>query len=361
MRYYFLFFALLWAGCEGEDPIDEPVEGAYSSGVFLCAEGVFNQSSGTVHHYEPSSKALSQSGGCIFRAANGRDLGNVVQSLNFDSAHAYIIVNNAQKIEVVRRSDWKEQAQITGLDMPRYALAVGDSLLFVSQWGADGLTGSLRIYSLPSRQFLQAVPTYKGAERIGLVENSIWLVHAGGYAAAENKIAVIDIETQALAHTLTLPYENPNSLYFDEATGLVWVLCAGRTVYSNYPDIDTAQSTPSALLAYDAQDYSLQMGLPLGVGEQARGLEVYANKAYWLMRAGAYSAPLSVSSVANNVSLLISGNFYGLGIDRARGDLYASRNRGINTARTLRYSTGQGAIIDSIEAGIFVNGTFFLP
>jgi len=352
-----LFLAFL--GCREDDP-DEPTVGAYASGVFLCAEGVFNQSSGTVHHYAPATRQLSAAGGCIFRAANGRDLGNVVQSLVVDSAYVYVVVNNGDKIEVVRRSDWREEGQILGLEFPRYACVVGDSLLVVSQWGSDGYSGELRAYRLPARTLAWSLGVPQGAERMASVGSRVWLSHVGGYAPAENKLSIVDAATGTAVQTLTLSYENSNSLYYDAQRNWVWVLCAGRTVYSNYPDIDTAASTSAALLAYDAADYSLQRSVELGIGEQANNLHVYGQQAYWLMRGGVYAAPLSNATQASDVAQLLTGNFYGLGLDGERGELYASRNRGINTARTLRYSLQQAAVIDSIEAGVFVNGSYVL-
>lgn len=357
MRCAVLLLFLAFVGCR-EEGVDEPTVGAYASGVFLVAEGVFNQSSGTVHHYKPDTRQLSAAGGCIFRAANGRDLGNVVQSLAADSAYVYVVVNNADKIEVVRRSDWQELGQILDVRLPRYACVLGDSLLVVSQWGEGGHSGELRAYRLPARTLAWSLNVPQGAERMASVGGRIWLAHVGGYAAAENKLSIVDVATGTAVQTLTLGYENANSLYVDAQRNWVWVLCAGRTVYSNYPDIDTAASTAAALVAYDAADYSLQRVVELGIGEQANNLHVYGQQAYWLMRGGVYAAPLSNATQASDATQLLAGNFYGLGLDSERGELYASRNRGVNTARTLRYSLQQAAVIDSIEAGVFVNGSY---
>ena len=74
------------------------VTGAYSTGVFIVNEGQYPSGAGTVSFFNRSTKALSND---IFQTVNGRPLGDEAQSMTIYSGKGYIVVNNAQCVEVV--------------------------------------------------------------------------------------------------------------------------------------------------------------------------------------------------------------------------------------------------------------------
>jgi hypothetical protein len=130
--FYSLIITLSLYSCKPENgPIPS---GDYSRGVFVVNEGIYGQTSGTITFYnEDSSKTIQD----IFRITNNRDLGNVVQSMYFQYDRAYIVVNNSNKIEVVDADNFKELAQINGLEQPRYFLPISPDRALVTQWGLD--------------------------------------------------------------------------------------------------------------------------------------------------------------------------------------------------------------------------------
>jgi len=349
---FFLLLGLLWAGCEPKVPI-EPPQADFATGVYACNEGIFSQTSGTISHYNPNTKQL-RAGGCLFRSVNSRDLGNVVQSMAFWGEKVYIVVNNSNKIEVANAENWQESAQITGLQQPRYILPISEHILYVSQWGNDGLTGEIKVIQLPENQIIASIPTYKGAEAMFLHNSQAWLSHTGGYDY-DNRLAIINTNTHTLAHTIALPADVPNSITKD-AQNRLWVACMGKTIYSNFPEIDSASSTESALICIDADTRQILRHIRLDIGGNARHLQSDAsgNALFYSYRDGVYRF-----DIANEQSQRIAiGNFYGLGFDKARGELYAGRNSGISAAQVLRLSP-QGTVIDSFLAGVFVNGLYF--
>ena len=60
----------------------------------------------------------------------------------------YIVVNNSSKIEIVNKTDFVSTGVIEGLAQPRYFLGIDNQKAYVSQWGANGLDGSLAIIDL---------------------------------------------------------------------------------------------------------------------------------------------------------------------------------------------------------------------
>ena len=147
-----ILIILLFLSCKPEKYILP--EGIYSNGIFVVNEGIYGQSSGTITFYQPDSQAVYDK---IFRNANGRDLGNVVQSLYFNNDNAFIVVNNSNKIEVVNSNDFTELAQINNLEQPRYFLNISDNRAIVSQWGLNLLEGSLALIDLENYTVIKKI------------------------------------------------------------------------------------------------------------------------------------------------------------------------------------------------------------
>jgi DNA-binding beta-propeller fold protein YncE len=349
---FLLFLGLVLAGCEPNEPT-EPPAADFATGVYVCNEGIYSQTSGTISHYNPDTKQL-RAGGCLFRSVNSRDLGNVVQSMQFWNDKAYIVVNNSNKIEVVNAENWQESAQITGLQQPRYILPVDEHILYVSQWGNDGLTGEIKVIQIPENQIIASIPTYKGAELMFLHNSQAWISHTGGYDY-DNRLAILNTNSHTLAHTINLPADVPNSIAKD-AQNHLWVSCMGKTIYSNFPEIDSASSTASALICIDPDTRQILRHIRLDIGGSARHLQSDAsgNTLFYSYRDGVYRFDIA----SEQSQRIISGNFYGLGFDKAKNELYAGRNAGISAAQVLRL-TPQGTAIDSFLAGVFVNGIYF--
>lgn len=348
----FLAFLLLFSACGNEPP--QPIPAAdFANGVYLCAEGVFSQTSGTITHYNPITKQV-RAGGCLFRSINGRDLGNVVQSLSFFGDKVYIVVNNSNKIEVANANTWQEEAQILGLSQPRYALPISSRTMYVSQWGNDGLTGEVKVIQTPENQVISTVAVPAGAEQFLQHQNTVWLTHTGGYGH-DNRLTIIDTSTHTVLHTISLPADVPNSLQKD-AQNRIWVACGGKTIYTNYPNIDTSLSSPAALLCIDPNTRLIHTFFTLDYGGNARNLQInpQTQQLYYLYKDGVYAFDIAQGLPTR----ILSGNFYGLGYDAGLNELYAAKNNGISPADVYRISP-TGAAIDTISAGAFTNAAIF--
>src|SRR5690606_755393 len=87
--------------CSSDDDGNQPEPGppgAYENGILVTNEGPFVNGTGTVSFISEDFSMVNQE---IYRTVNGRDLGNIVQSMGFQDDNAYIVVNNSQKIQVV--------------------------------------------------------------------------------------------------------------------------------------------------------------------------------------------------------------------------------------------------------------------
>src|SRR5690554_1660141 len=92
-----------------DDQFIDP-DAKYFNGFFITNEGNFNKTNGTISHLSSDFNSVSND---VFRNANGRGLGDVVQSMVVHGDYAFIIVNNSNTIEVVEKNTFKSVYTIT--------------------------------------------------------------------------------------------------------------------------------------------------------------------------------------------------------------------------------------------------------
>ena len=142
-----LLSAMTAVSCK-KDNNTEPAAAAstYSNGVFITHEGAFQGNNASVSFYGKGNGKLSND---IFNTVNSRPLGDVVQSMTIHNGKGYILVNNSQRVEVVNISDFKSSG-VFNLPSPRYAVGITNDKLYVSDWGATGMEGSIKVINTSS-------------------------------------------------------------------------------------------------------------------------------------------------------------------------------------------------------------------
>lgn len=347
--FFLLLCCLLFSACTEEPPITEA--GLYSEGVFTVNEGIFGQTSGTITYYNRTNGTTENK---IFKQANSRDLGDVVQSMSFHNGKAYIVVNNSNKIEVADENTFEERAQITGLRLPRYFLASSLDKAYVSEWGADGLTGTIAVLDLENHSVVRRISVGVGPERLLLKNGKLYITHVGGYDS-NNTITVINVANDQIETTISV-LDKPSACV-EDIDGFIWVACAGKVAYSTYPTIDVANSTESGLVKIDPTTNSIVQTVSFGKGNPIGNLIINSNtkNELYYSRSGTVWKYGSVSGVEE---ALFSGSFYGLGFDPTGNYIYAATSVGVNAAEAQRYDTN-GDLIDAYTVGVFANGFVF--
>jgi len=343
-----IFCSLYFLACTEEEPIS--TSGLYSEGVFAINEGIFGQTSGTITYYNRTDTVVQK----IFKQTNNRDLGDVVQSMSFYEERAYIVVNNSNKIEIADANTFEEKAQILGLRLPRYFLPSSTTKAYVSEWGMDGLTGTIAVLDLTSQTVVNRISVGVGPEQLLLKDEQLYVTHAGGYAS-NNIITVINTVDDQVE--TTIPVLDKPSACVEDIDGSIWVACSGEVAYLTYPIIDMANSTESGLIQINPTTNTIIQTIAFGKGNPVGNLVINSNNKneLYYSRSGMvwkYNVVLGVEEV------LFSGNFYGLGFDSATDYIYGATSEGVNAATAERYTTN-GDLIDSYELGVFANGFVF--
>jgi len=343
-----LFYTTYFVACT--EPVVEPT-GTYAEGVFTVNEGVFMQTSGTITHYNRNNQSTTTK---IFNKANNRDLGDVVQSLYFYDNKAYIIVNNSNKIEIADAASFVEKAQITGLKLPRYFMPISTTKGYVSEWGTDGITGTIAVLDLTTNTIENRIAVGKGPEGLLFKNDKLYVAHSGGLEY-NNIVTVINTTTDQVTTTINV-LDNPATCV-EDANGNIWVACSGQTEYLSYPNIDTANSTASGLVKISTVTNTASDTISFGKGNPVKSLTINStnkNELYY-SRAGKVWMYNVNTAIENE---LFAGDFYGLGFDAQSNYIYAATSSGVNAAYAKRYQTN-GALVDSFQVGVFANGFVF--
>lgn len=334
--FSFLSAAWLFSACgESDDCCVLPPEDGYSKGIFVVNEGPFG-GTGTISWYNPDTGETQDS--LFEKANNGAVLGQFVQSLTFYNGKGYIVVNGANRVVVVDAKTFQYLDTIGGLAQPRYFLQIDNNTAYVSQWGADGLTGSVAKVGLNTNSVLKTIPTGRGPEKMVRVGEKVYVANSGGYGVDSTLTEITIANDQS--QILPLPYgKNPATLVWDSrpASNKVFYLNKGYF-------LDTA---PEGRLNYlgnpgfgaPAPAYADDLSLDPETGE------MYFIGANTVFRAAQLGADFSTAPV-------LLRSVYGLGFDPEQDLLYCTDAKDFVSPGEVFIHKTDGNPVGSFRAGV---------
>lgn len=337
--------ALLIFGCE-TDPTGAKNQEKIPelSGAFILNEGNFNGGNGSLSFYSPA-KGTIQNG--IFKAVNGADLGDVVQSMTVIDTLGFIVVNNSNKIEVISTNTWK---QVTTINLaagssPRY-LAFDDNFAYVTNLFGNSISKiNLGSYQVESNIAVGANP-----EMIVLDGNSAYIANSGfGW---NNTVSVVDLGLGQESKSIKVG-DNPRTMRRTKNDEL-HVLCEGRwPAWGDTSDTGTNGGLYVIdMISNTVIDSFIIAGHPsrLAYDGDATG--------YFLSAGHVVSYSTVNHSVVNDT--LISGYFYGLEVDPVSKNIYALDAKNYAQNGALKIYNADGVLQESYETGIIPGSVTFV-
>ncbi len=332
------------SNCTPETIKPLPVD-PYTTGVFVLNEGPFGSGTGTVTHYDPTSKTAKQD---IYGTANNAGLlGNVVQSMSVYKDKGYVVVNNANTIQVVNANTFASISKITGLAFPRYFMPLNDKKAYITQWGKDGLTGSIAVYDIANNLITKTIALGSGHERMLISGTKLYVTLSGGYGN-DNRVLIIDTNTDAITSNIKVS-DCPVGIVQD-AKGAIWVLCRG------YYDFAKNTFTDGGLVKIVNDKVE---GTPTKLSQGADELVMDNTKTKLYFMADGELRKADISSGAAIITPLKSKYYYGLGIDPKTNSIYAADAGDFKSNGTVDILNESGAIQSSFAAGIGVADFWF--
>ncbi|MEO5976348.1 MAG: YncE family protein [Chryseolinea sp.] len=333
-----------------EDP--DPVKPG-SDGFYVVNEGGFGNGNSSISFFDRSTGQVTND---IFKAANGRDLGDQAQSMTVFEYKGYIVVQNSGKIEVINADDQKSIATIVkGIQSPRYFIGVSPSKAYVSDWSNDGVSGRIKIINLTSNTVTDSIDIGKGPDRMIKVGNLVYVANSGGYDK-DNTVKVIDSNTNQVTATITVG-DNPSGLQVD-GSGNIWVGSAGATAYNDDYTIDEANSTKGSLSKITSENTEA-MRLTVGGLGSVSSLSVSpdGNSLYYNYNDAVYS--MKTSDTALPTTPFKAKKYYGLSVSPFDGSVIGCISPNFGSAGSIDIMDNTGAIQNTYAVGIGPNSCSF--
>ena len=345
-RFAALIAISLIFSCEGDPDLTVVPPGAFEKGgVFVSCQGLFNTTSGTITHYDPDSKKLTQE---IYKGANdGQELGNIVQSLYVIGSKAYIIINNAGKMVIVDARDFVNQKSIETFNLPRYITEVNDSKLYISQWGIDGSSGSLIIFNTILQEITGEITLRNGPEQMLVYENKVYVANSGGFSR-DSIVHVIDTNLDIWEKDIIVG-DNPVSLVKDQ-NNQIWILCRGYTDWN-----EPGNSTSGKLVKMNNDELVSIFEVPNGAENLC--INPDGNTLYFTGDGKIFKHEIGDSQFDGN--FIVEASFYGLNMDPSSGLLYAADAKDFNSKGQVFIFSEAGEELGAFETGIIPQAIYF--
>ncbi len=346
-------FVMIFQSCK-DDP--KPVVQQGEAGFFVVNEGGFGNSNTSISFYDRKTDVITNN---IFAEKNGRSLGDQTQSMTVFGDRGYIVVQNSKKIEVINATDFSSLATITtGITSPRYFVGISTTKGYVSDWGADGKTGTVKVIDLATNTVTKTISTGLGSNRMLKVGTLVYVANSGGFGK-DNTVKIIDSNTDEVIGSITTA-DNPNSLQLDK-DGNIWVAASGATVYGGPPtySVDEAKSTKGSISKINSANTEVLRLTVEKVTSGAGNLNISPDgkTLYYTNNSAIYS--VATSSTALPTSAFISKNYYGLAVDPINGNVIACQVPNFSSAGNIDIYDATGNLKKTYVVGIAPNGVAF--
>ena len=328
---------------------DEQTENKkYTSGVFIVNEGQFTAGNGEISFYNKNDNTVENN---IFSNVNERPLGDVVQSMNKIGDKIFVIVNNSHKLEVVNASDFKSIGGIENLLYPNYLIDIDGTKAYLSQWGNGG---EIKVIDIATLAITKTIAVGEGASQMVKIGDKVYVANSGGLGT-NNTISVLNTLTDEEEATITVG-DNPKSIVVDKNNTL-WVLCSGKWKTDGTWGLETAGSLVNINIAdnsiINTFTFDSMFDAPSGLV-----IDKEQDDLYYL-----YSGKVCKHQITSNLlntDGVISGWFYGLGVDPQTNMIYAA-NAGDYVSRgwVMQYNPDYSKV-DSFFVSVAPNGFYFL-
>lgn len=338
-------------GCKKEEDDDTGTpplnNGGYSTGAYVVNEGAFLQNNASITHVGNDGTVTND----VFFAANGVELGDVLQSFTVIGDRGYAVLNNSQRITIVDLKTMDYITAIEGLSYPRYMVQAAAGKAYVSNGSMDG---TLEIIDLNSAAITGSIAVGKGPGKLAALSNEVWVCNEGGWML-DSTITVINGQTNELTDVIEVGHR-PSDLVFD-SFGYAWVLCAGETYYdANFAVIG---HSPAQLFRIDVNTREVVSQIQVGlIGDHPRNLEISPDQSilYYELN-GIYALDLVNGDFPGD--LIVSEPRTGLSVHPFTGEIWcAGISDFINPSTVYTYSE-TGITIGAFQAGIGTNGIVF--
>jgi DNA-binding beta-propeller fold protein YncE len=351
IRHFFtllLLTSLLWT-CKKESTA--PASGAYelTKSALILNEGTFTYGNANIYLYDLGSNQIFVN---PFLEVNSQFLGDVLQSAQFQKGAAddggnllYLVINNSNRIEIVKDGTFKSVGAIKGLKSPRYMVFSGakSTKAYVSDLYANGV----HIVDTKQQAITGFIRLPGWTEEMALTPEGLWVT-----SRESNWVYLINTQTDRLQDSIRLGY-GPASIGLDKQ-GMVWVYCAGDGFNKVQPGI--YQFNPSnrqVLKSFVFTGNINQRLYPHLKFNPTRDTLYYMDSGIW-------GLPITATDFTPKPVVNSQGrNFYGFGVNFRDGHLWVCDAKDFLQRGLVEEYTTKSQLLRSFPSGVTPNAVEF--
>lgn len=336
----FAFSALFFTACTPEPDLPPNIV-SYDHGVLIVNEGNFFSGDGEISHYNKETGEVTNN---LYQAVNGVVLAAYIEQVKVFGDNAYIVDSNqgGAKVVTVDKATFREKGRIEGLEIPR-DLAVADNQLFIADWGNYDEEGNytnpnsfIAVADLNGGSIIDRIPVSSRPQSIVAHLGIIYVVCEEG-----KEILKINPTSKEIVARKTLE-ATPKELLISGNQLMLYSTLGGKL---HLDQINTTDLSSTKAM------FDIPNSTRLLLNDEGQG---------WVLTS-AYSADYSYTDNAVvNFSTLENGtvktvfearNLRGIGIDKAKDQLYIADDNGIQGNGTVIITNLQGQEIQKLDVG----------
>jgi YVTN family beta-propeller protein len=333
---------LSFISCENDDN-DNQIN---IEGIYIVNEGKLNSNNGSITLFNPDEQKTVQN---YFSNNNDWSLGDVVQDLAFYEDKGFIVVNNSQKVEIVKKETFESIGVIEGLSYPRQFLGINDNKGYITNGSsATGANGNVLVIDMSDYAVIDTIEVGKGPESMVKLEDKVYVTNGGGWSV-DNSISVIDIAKDTVTEMIKVK-DVPMDIAKD-ANDNLWVFCKGLNSFQGGP-------TNSHLVKINTSDNSTtdyDIGKVTSYGNYLLATGPDNESIYYTGVDGIYKMEISANTIPETP--FIETIPYGLDVNPENGNIYCMVS-GESSGYAIRYDN-ESNLIDSTKVGISPNAAVF--
>lgn len=337
--------SVLFIACDENDDNEPIIQNG--DRVFITNEGPFMEGTGTLSVLYNEGEALVNE---VFQRTNGYPLGNILQSMTIIDDKIFLIVNNANKIEVIDKDDYTHIATIN-INLPRYLLQTSQTKAYVTSW-----TNYVMIADLTTFQVIDSIATGMGPEMLIKHNNKLFILNKGGFHT-DSTITVIDCQTGTFLSTIQVA-DKPDGAVIDK-NGKLWVLCSGKG-WNYYPQED---DTEGHLICINPENYIIEKDLAFystHIHPEKLIINETGDVLYFNYPGGVFSQNISSDKLNFDPLIPYPSIYYNIAYDYDNDMIYCTDpGNYVERGWVYRYHASNGTVVDSFRVGIIPNGVSF--
>ena len=252
MKKYLLGLAVLLMGtavmtsCDPAEDDPETYLQVYSTGAYVVNSGnMYNKIESSLTAIDYATSTATQG---VFRAANGRSLGNTANDGIVYGNKIYLAVDQSNTIEVIDKTTKKSIKQIKTTELlgnaegadPRHIIA-GDGKVYFTTYGGYVAAVDTTSFALQKKWQVGSYP-----EGLVIGGGNLYVANSN-YGAGGGNISCINLSNDNVETKNIEGVNNPTSIYY--AAGRVYVL--DNPVYGPAPDYATTGENALRVVFFD--------------------------------------------------------------------------------------------------------------